>query len=377
MATEVSRDDDPYAGIDDLKEIRSFYDAWQENEGIPVHRTFHVEDLAAVEVGPWPRYGGLGCFINLADCHIVTAAVLEIPPGATLRPVKHLFETWCFVVDGRGETSFEQPGHPPGRVEWGPRALFGPPINTRYVHRNLDDAKRARLLMVMNAPLTMNLYHSEEYVFENPFVFKDRFRGQNDFFAPITGYMRPTYLGARVLRTNLVPDVLTTHLAHWALRGHAAKTVHLSMSDHTMAAHLSDFAVGTYKKAHRHGPGAHVIVLQGRGYSLLWKEGEPRMRVDWKPGSMFSPPEWWFHQHFNTGSESARYLALRRGGSPEHRLRIGMSGGEKAEGPDQIEYEDEDPAIYEEFAAELKRNGAEIRQPRPEYRTGPRPDFKS
>jgi hypothetical protein len=45
-----------------------------------------------------------------------------------------------------------------------------------------------------------------------------------------------------------------------------------------------------------------------------------------------------------------------------------MSGGEKAEGPDQIEYEDEDPAIYEEYAAELKRNGLELKMPKPEYR---------
>jgi len=229
---------------------------------------------------------------------------------------------------------------------------------------------------VTNAPVTMNLYHSEEFIFENPFVFKDRFRGQNDFFQPISDYMRPTYLGARVLRSNYVPDVLDMALAHWALRGHAAKTVHLSMSDHTMAAHVSDFEVGTYKKAHRHGPGAHVIILQGQGYSLLWKEGEPRERVDWGPGTMFAPPEWCFHQHFNTGTEPARYLALRRGGSPEHKMKIGMSGGEKAEGPDQIEYEYEDPAIYEEFAAELAGNGVEVRQPRPAYASGPRPDFK-
>ncbi len=376
MSTQVFDPTGAYEGVADLKRLKTFYEDWQEREGIPIHKTFHVRDLATVEVGPWRRFGGAGCFINLADCHIVAAAILEIPPGATLNPVKHMFETWCYVVHGRGETTFEQPGVAGGRVEWSDRGLFGPPLNTTYQHRNLDAHKPARLLMVTNAPVTMNLYHSEEFIFENPFVFKDRFRGQNDFFQPISDYMRPTYLGARVLRSNYVPDVLDMALAHWALRGHAAKTVHLSMSDHTMAAHVSDFEVGTYKKAHRHGPGAHVIILQGQGYSLLWKEGEPRERVDWGPGTMFAPPEWCFHQHFNTGTEPARYLALRRGGSPEHKMKIGMSGGEKAEGPDQIEYEYEDPAIYEEFAAELAGNGVEVRQPRPVYDTGPRPDFK-
>jgi hypothetical protein len=141
------------------------------------------------------------------------------------------------------------------------------------------------------------------------------------------------------------------------------------MSDHTMAAHLSSFEVGTYKKAHRHGPGAHVIILQGQGYSLIWKEGEPHQRVDWQEGSMFSPPEWAFHQHFNTGPGPARYLALRRGGSPEHKMKIGMSGGENAVGPDQIEYEQEDPSIYDEYAEELKRNNVEIAIPRPDFDT--------
>jgi hypothetical protein len=360
--------DDAYPGVEDLKKLPTAFQDWQRREGIPVHQTFHVEDLRAVELAPWPRYGCNGAFIDLADCHITSAAMIELAPGQTTEPVKHMFESWVYVVDGVGHTTFEQPGHPSGRVEWKKFSLFGPPLNTTYRHHNLDPFRPARLLMVSNAPLIMNLYHNDQYIFENPFVFEDRFRGQNDFFEPTIEFLRPRYLGARVLRTNIIPDVLNTHLTSWEMRGKGARTVHLSMSDNTTAAHVSSFEGGTYKKAHRHGPGAHVIILDGTGYSLLWEEGKERRRVDWREGSLFAPPEWWFHQHFNTGKGPARYLALRRGGSPEHKMKIGMSGGEKAEGPDQIEYEDEDPAIYQEYADELARNGLELKLPRPDYR---------
>lgn len=339
----------------------AFYDAWQEGEGIPIYKVFHVEDLAAVTLKPWARFGGNGAFVNLADPFITTAMILEVPPGATTKPVRHMFETWVFVVEGSGETTIRQEGHAPDTFRWGRRALFGPPLNTEYQHRNPDPDRPARLLMVTNAPLTMNLYHNEKFVFENPFVFEDRYDGRQGFFNAGS-----TFLGGRVARTNFIPDVLEYQLIQWKDRGFGAKSFHLSMSDHTMAVHLSEFEVGTYKKGHRHGPGAHVIILQGTGYSLLWKDGEEPTRVDWREGSMFSPPEWWFHQHFNTGAEPARYLALRRGGSPEHKLKIGMSGGKDA--PDQIEYEEEPSWIYDTYAEELARNGIKIGQPRPIYR---------
>jgi len=336
---------------------RAFYETWQEREGIPIYREFHIEGLESLALGPWERFGARGAFINLADHYITTAALLEIPPGGTTKAVRHLFESWLFVVDGSGETLLEQPGYPGSTLRWRKRSLFGPPLNVRYRHRNLSPDRPARLLMVTNAPLVLSLYHNEQFVFENPFVLDDRYRGQEDFFS-----REPEYLGGRVVRVNFIPDVLEFQLIPWQARGSGAKSVHLSMSDHTVAAHLSEFEVGTYKKAHRHGPGAHVVILRGRGYSLLWQEGGERIRVDWSEGSIFSPPEWWYHQHFNTGAEAACYLALRRGGSPEHTFKIGRQAGEQ--GAEQIEYQDEDPAIYQMYEAELRQNGVPIRQPK-------------
>ncbi len=52
-----------------------------------------------------------------------------------------------------------------------------------------------------------------------------------------------------------------------------------------MNSHISQFPIGTYKKGHAHGPGAHVIVLSGDGFSLMWPEGEEPQRYDWEIGT--------------------------------------------------------------------------------------------
>jgi len=66
----------------------------------------------------------------------------------------------------------------------------------------------------------------------------------------------------------------------------------------------------TYKKAHHHEAGAHIFTVTGKGYSLLWTEGETEfIRFDWKPGMVSAPVERQFHQHFTTSQPP---LALPR-----------------------------------------------------------------
>ena len=138
-----------------FKRPPAFYDAWQDQEGIPIYKQFHVDDLAEVDLAPWQRFGGNAAFVNLADPFLTATIVLEIPPGKTLKSTRHMFETCVYVVAGRGETVIRQEGHQDQTIQWGPRALFGPPLNTTYQHRNLDAEKPARILMVTNAPLTI------------------------------------------------------------------------------------------------------------------------------------------------------------------------------------------------------------------------------
>ena len=95
----------------EFKRPKPFYDEWQDNEGIPVYNSFHVEDLATVELKPWARYGGKAAFVNMEDPHLTAAIVIELAPGETLKPMHHMFETWCYIVSGRGATAIQQKGH--------------------------------------------------------------------------------------------------------------------------------------------------------------------------------------------------------------------------------------------------------------------------
>ena len=132
-----------------------------------------------------------------------------------------------------------------------------------------------------------------------------------------------------------------------------------------MNSHISQFPIGTYKKGHAHGPGAHVIILSGEGYSLMWPEGEEPRRYDWEVGTLIVPPNMWFHQHFNTGTTPARYLAFKHEVvSIRNAQGVPKAWISRRVGGDQIDYADETPVVRKMFADEL-------RQARPDAAHGP------
>lgn len=339
------------------------YEEFLRNEGIPNVRGFAVESLHTLEVKPWARRGGLGAYVNLdGNGGVNDAYVCEIPPGQALNPQRQLFEEMVYVLDGQGSTQVWYDEKHKSSFEWKAGSLFAIPINAFHRHFNGRGDKPARFLAVTNCPVVMNLFHNVDFIFNTPYVFDDRYNGQENYFDG-EGKLWSSGKNRWTLETNFVPDTHNIGLYSWPERGAGGRNITFELAHNTMAAHISEFPVGTYKKAHRHGPGAHVIILSGQGYSLLWPENGERQRCDWQPGTIVVPPNLWFHQHFNGGAEPARYLALRWGSR-----RYDMGGAIKAEtgqtdkdvkeGGAQIEYRDEDPEIHRIFEDSLGRAGA-------------------
>jgi gentisate 1,2-dioxygenase len=331
------------------------YQRWQQSEGIPIYSAMYLEDLNTLKLGPWKRRGISGAYINLADQEMDDAYVAEIPPKGQTNAENHMFEETIFILSGRGTTSITNPDGTKLFFEWGKGSLFAVPLNCTHQHFNSDGSKPARYVAVTDAPLVQNLFHDVDFLLRNPFQFKERFSSNKESWKG-----EGSYIARWTWETNFVPDVLKFQLTDMSVRG-KGNNAKFEFADNTMAAHVSEFPVGTYKKAHRHGPGAHIVILSGTGYSLMWQKGEKKERYNWKPGSMISPPDMWYHQHFNTGKDPVRYLALRFG-SVKHLMGKGFMF-EYGEAGDQIEYKDEDPEVRRMFEEELAKNGVKSDMP--------------
>jgi uncharacterized RmlC-like cupin family protein len=349
----------------DTWEANDPYLDWIANEGIKRIVDYKFEDLDEVELGDWERKGGKGAVINIPsgslpnDCHLI-----EIKPGGKSEPEHHMYEEVMYVVSGRGATSVWHDDGQKSTFEWAAGSLVVIPLNSTYQHFNGSGADHARYLSMTNAPPVMRMFKSADFIFNNPYQFNDRFSGDNEdyFNGQGTLYRRKGSKFGTMWKTNFVPNADVMKLWQYRDRGAGGINTHFDLAGNVTGTHISEFPVGTYKKGHRHGPGAHLVILGGVGFSMLWWDNEKKEYevAPWKKGGMvIVPADATYHQHFNTGQEPARYLALRSGdGQPSG---WGESNVSIKEGGMQIEYEDEDVEIHRIFEAQLAEHGAPCR----------------
>ncbi|HEX9879450.1 MAG TPA: ethanolamine ammonia lyase-activating protein [Candidatus Binatia bacterium] len=339
--------------------VKSRFIQWCESEGLSLITGYAVQDLRTAAVRPWDRLGGPAAYCHLAGSQgYVGSLVAEIPPGKSLKPMRHMYEEMILILEGHGATQIwcEKTGQAT-TVEWQPGSIFSPPLNTKHQHFNGSATERVRFVAANNAPLVFNIFGAADFVFNAPFEFSDRFSGESDYFS---GEMKPGVL--EDTSVNFIADADAVKLTKYPKRGAGFSRLGISGSNNTaMIAHIMQIESGTYRKPHRHGPGAQVVVLNGKGYSLMWPPGGEFVRVNWRRGSLFVPPEGWYHSHFTASKEPGRHLAFRSG------LRgvgtIWLPTTSEREGGHIMEHEDEPPEVRAMYEKELAKEGIALGMP--------------
>ena len=300
------------------------YEKWMKGEGLPIHDSVagmdHVDQLPRK---PWARTGGTGAFIQMRST--VEAGrglyVAEIPGGGALNPGRHLYEEIIYVFQGRGLTEVWQEGGAKTTFEWGTGSLFSLPLNTW--HRLVNGSREPVVfLAITTAPEVMNALYDSEFVFNCDHVFLDRFGGQSGFYTPGKDWKK-VGKWTTIWETNFIPDARSELLAPEEHKVASGGLIGYRMGG-GFGGHISQWPSGIYHKAHYHGPGAVLIGITGKGYVPLWSHelgtrpyqdghGDQVLEVEWGPGSIYTPPDGWYHQHMCISKEPARHVALYGG----------------------------------------------------------------
>ncbi|HEY6259927.1 MAG TPA: hypothetical protein VIY51_29465 [Xanthobacteraceae bacterium] len=342
--------------------IDSYLD-WVARERVPVVEGLGV-DLDDVATAPWPRLGG-GCRAALVHLRgrgdFLGVQLIEIPPGVQTDWLRHLYDDVFFVLSGRGSTSIELGEGETRSFDWGPRALFAPPLNTRFRLAGLDSAP-ARLLCGNDLPFLMNVFRNEHFLFDHPADFPERLArlASEDEFVPVAP-------GRHLCETSFIPDLGALALPEWEARGAGFRNIDIVLSDSSMHAHVAEMPAGTYTKGRRHDAGVHVVGISGAGYTLLWKPGDTAFeRLELRPGALFALTDETLHQHFNPGAEPLRYLAISIGSDRYPMLarklkRRAVFDTSLKDGGLQIDYADQDPRIHALWREAISATGAASR----------------
>ena len=342
------------------------YDRWAESLGIPIYRSYAIEDANDVTLGWWEERGCNAAIVQLVGQEYESEAqIIEISPGQTLAPYRMALDTLVFVLEGRGLASVWAGEREKMSFEWSENSLFLLPGNYFSQMSNAQGDRPARLLLFNNLPIAMTVTGNIDLFFKSAHANTDLLYGAGDssFYAQAAeapDLKSNSY--SYVWRGNFFPDLrVWDQLGTQTYRGGGAR-VTLRFSTSANWGHLATFPQGTYKKAHRHGPGVVIVILEGEGYSLLWPEkGSEIVMTRWKKGSLIVPPDQWYHQHFNVGATPVRYVGL-------HGPLEGLPGGEDyTPARNQIEYPDEIPEIRRLFEEEVASRGSRSVMPEEAY----------
>ncbi len=306
------------------KDSAATVNAWWKPFLEKAARTGYCFDLPTLPVVDRPQLGDKAVILKAGGVGQLVQ-LIEIPPGGQTKWHGYGWEgeALFYVLSGRGETEYRSEGGlPTNKYTWKKNSLFAIPVDHQMQHRNLDKAQPLRMLATIGYAINMYPYVAEEL----------RSGRQNPAEGPeerAATLARTTYPG------HYVDDLREHPVAMREARGN--KTAFFNL----MAAvghrthpnvHISELT-GPEAFAHKHGNQPMFVILKGKGYDI-WSEAadlkayeaavkaKQAQSAPYDVGTMCGvPPGPHWHQHFSTGTEPLRYLAIVPRGAYEEKPR--------------------------------------------------------
>ena len=349
----------------------SKYDRWLAEQDVPVHTGYYVDDAREIERGWWSLRGCPAAVLNLVGHQGVTEAhVLEIPPGESIPPFRMALEDVVYVLEGHGICTVWAEGHPKVSFEWQKHSLFRIPENYYYQLSNARGGSPALTIHVSYLPLAMTTNSNAKYIFDNPFVDTGELYGDEEGFYAHEAHAIQRENGRTEWYGNFFPDLtIWDNLTEYGGPGRLALSGGITFPQSAHRPGLMVLPSRRYRAAHRHGPGVTIIGIQeAHGFVVMWPPGggpDDYILTPWQEGSVFVPPNMWYHQHINSGPLENRQLRLF---PPRPIMNYSFVD------PKQwIPFTEEDPWIRQKFEEDLAKQNLTSLMPEEAYVN---PDFE-
>ncbi|MDH3512578.1 MAG: cupin domain-containing protein [Gammaproteobacteria bacterium] len=260
--------------------------------------------------------------IGAGRLHQIDATIIEIPAGGKLPAVRHLAEEIIYIIAGQGYTNLwvdsEDKMH---RYEWDAGDLLSPSLNAWHQHFNTSADAPVRYISITTTPITSNLFHDADFLASSDFVFTERWThavSQQPEYTPEGGFESSEVVRMRV--GHLLPNLPDRKLRQ---RRKGAWGITILPEGDLAGNHVLEMEVRekdgeefTDEEAHLHRHPWEVvyIVLDGRGFSYMQRQGEPLRKVNWQEGDLFIAAANEYHDNRSAPNTRTRYLQVKAAG---------------------------------------------------------------
>lgn len=244
--------------------------------------------------------------------------LIEIPPGGKTPPQKRMAEETIYIVSGKGRTDmWLREGGKKEQYNWAEGDMISPTLNSWNQHFNTSTDTPARYLRVSSAPLVYSMFADHDFINNNDYVFEERWK-KNITTKP--EYTPVGIEGAEIVRMRVGHHIPNLRGREMLERRKGVLGITIRPDGDMAGNHIMEWEVREYQQQdsvspmHRHPWETLYHIMEGEGYAILQRDGEPKRRVDWETGDVLIVEANEYHEFRPRNGSSPRFWQMKASG---------------------------------------------------------------